>query len=149
MDEKRFRFGESGCIVCDPCYVLNKRDYHEIWGSKHHFTDGIIETFMMVVGTGVGDGCFETQHVEPNHTYYLPVDSGSIAIVNRSSLAYDKEKGDEIIRSEEGIVFEGSGWGEITNVDHKYLSVYLKFDDGRCQDFTIQLADEDYKIEED
>ena len=148
MEEKRFRFGESGCIVCDPCYVLNDDDYQNVWGKEHNFADGIIEDIMMVAPTG-GDGCYETQYVEPNHTFFLPVDSGSIAIVNKDSECYDSVAGAEIALSEEGISFDGSGWGEITNVDDKYLSVYLEFDDGRTQDFTIQLADEDYEIEED
>ena len=148
MDENRFRFGESGCIVCDPCYVLNDDDYKNVWGKKHYFADGIIEDIMMVASTG-GDGCFETQHVEPNHTFYLPVDSGAIAIINKDSECYDSVAGAEIALSEEGISFDGCGWGEIKSVDDKYLSVYLEFDDGRTQDFTIQLADEDYEIEED
>lgn len=143
MEEKKFRFGESGCIVCDPCYVLNDDDYDHIWGDKYHFADGIIEDIMTVVGTGVGDGYFETQHLEPNHTFRLPVDSGTIAIINRDSECYDAIAGSKIALAEQGVVFEGSGWGEITNVDHKYLSVYLEFDDGRCQDFTILLVDDE------
>lgn len=141
MENTKFRFGESGCIICDPCYVINDDDYDKIWDDKYNFADGIIDDMMMVRSTGIGDGLFEAS-VGPEDIFYLPVDSGSIAIVNRDSESYDAINGSRIALHEQGIIFEGSGCGEITRVNHEYMLVCLEFDDGRKKKFKIDLVND-------
>ena len=79
---------KKGFYICDPCYVLKEDDYDNIWGGQYNYEDGEIpvgDTNFAVVGTGIGDGCFDANYntksgfVEVLDSIW--VDSGTIAII--------------------------------------------------------------------
>lgn len=75
--------------IGDPCYALPDEIYHNIWGDKYDFEDGLIETdteAWLVHGTAYGDGCYG-----PNGEY--PVDSGTISVIPTSLIDEDKLHG--------------------------------------------------------
>ena len=73
---------EKGFYIGDVCYVLTDDVYHEFWGCKKKFADGIFEVPGMcgikfaVGGTAEGDGCYADQL---GHSF--PVDAGVIGLV--------------------------------------------------------------------
>lgn len=79
---------KKGFYICDPCYVLSDEIYYDIWGGQHNYKDGEIpvgDTNFAVVGTRIGDGCYEANYntksgfVEVLNS--VGVDSGTIAIL--------------------------------------------------------------------
>ena len=70
---------KKGFYVGDICYVLDDPIYHGIWGDKHDFEDGLIETEFgnfAVASTAYGDGEYYDEY---GHSY--GVDAGVLGIV--------------------------------------------------------------------
>lgn len=78
-------------FIGDPCYVLPDEIYHKIWGDKHGFEDGRIETeegTFLVHGTAYGDGEYFDE--DPTHNSYS-VDAGVIAVIPIELIDPEKE----------------------------------------------------------
>lgn len=148
----RFEFKKS-VIVIDPCYAIKEKDYHGVWGDKktYNFKDGQVADMMFVMSTVVGDGWFPTEGIEEAtegnvSDKSLPVDSGTIAIINGASESVDYdalEKWCDI----NYFKFDGDGYAIIDDScvrkgDSKLESYYvitLCFDDGRMYEFKLVL----------
>ena len=100
----------QGFAIVDPCSVLSDDVYHNFWGKKKKFADGIFEVngFSFAVGsTAHGDGIYYDTDC---HKY--PVDAGVIALVplelveDKSGLKYGnvfKMSGEAEFKCEDGI----------------------------------------------
>ena len=101
---------KQGFAIVDPCRVLSDDVYHNFWGKKKKFADGIFEVngFSFAVGsTAHGDGVYYDTDC---HKY--PVDAGVIALVplelveDKSGLRYGnvfKMSGEAEFKCEDGI----------------------------------------------
>lgn len=139
MEEKRFRF-EKGCAITDPSFAVDTKWFCQTWGHEYKYEEGIIEDVMMNVNIPNG-GMFITRNLEPNKTKFIKCDD-TLAIFNLGSEHFTDQYIKERLHEDNYILFEGSGWGFIKNVDDLYVSIQLEFDDGRSQDFTIELTDD-------
>lgn len=148
----KFEFKKS-VIVSDPCYILKNEAYDGIWGDEktYNYRDGQIGDMMFVMSTVIGDGRFPTEGVDETTNGLetdksLPVDSGTIAIINGASDGIDQEA---LAKESElnYLKFDGDGYAIIDDScvrksDCKlesYYSIILRFDDGRMYEFKIVL----------
>ena len=127
MEEKRFRF-EKGCAITDPSFAVDTKWFCQTWGHEYKYEEGIIEDVMMNVNIPNG-GMFITRNLEPNKTKFIKCDD-TLAIFNLGSEHFTDQYIKERLHEDNYILFEGSGWGFIKNVDDLYVSIQLEFDDG-------------------
>lgn len=148
----RFEFKKS-VIVIDPCYAIKEKDYHGIWGDPktYNFKDGQVADMMFVMSTVVGDGRFPTEGIEETtegleSDKSLPVDSGTIAVINGASESVDYEALEKEYEMNY-VKFDSDGYAIIDDscvrkADSKlesYYNITLCFDDGRMYEFNIIL----------
>ena len=100
----------QGFAIVDPCRVLSDDVYHNFWGKKKKFADGIFEVngFSFAVGsTAHGDGVYYDTDCRK-----YPVDAGVIALIplelveDKSGLRYGnvfKMSGEAEFKCEDGI----------------------------------------------
>ena len=160
----------QGFAIVDPCYVLSDDVYHNFWGKKKKFADGIFEVngFSFAVGsTAHGDGVYYDTDCRK-----YPVDAGVIALVplelveDKSGLKYGnvfKMSGEAEFKCEDGIFdisLPGSHQVHINtsydedddyedyenSEDDEYNNAYKAYDDEDAYDDDY---DEDYDDGED
>ncbi len=113
--------------IGDPCYIVDTDFYDNVWGKKHNYKDGNIENVMGVIGTGVGDGCFDS-----NIHFNFPVDSGTLSIVDGSS------EHAQISFAKGVYTINGSGKATIYK-NSKNIFVDILFNDGTLKTVDINI----------
>lgn len=82
---------KKGFYVGDICYVLGEEVYHEYWGRKKEYKDGVYKENdfqFAVAGTAYGDG----EYID-NHGNVYGVDAGVIGIVPYETIVRYGRKG--------------------------------------------------------
>ena len=114
-----------GFYIGDICYCLSNKVYHDFWGKKKGYEDGVyVEPESMlrfaVAGTAHGDGCYHDRAYN-----FYEVDAGVIGLVPLELVEDDSTshgrvilaKGDAVFEAHDGVFRITLPYGEIVNID--------------------------------
>lgn len=145
----RVEFGPGLYYIGDPCYCLGKEVYHDIWGGKYNYKDGIIpvnETFFAVHETMYGDGCYQS-----NEHIYFDVDSGTLSMIPISLMEKVTSHGGwtTLEVKEKAVFFYDEEEGTfLIRYDNKELIIWTGYEDEKEDVDDWDDYDEEEEIEE-